>query len=218
MRRLSAHYIFPVDTPPLKNGVIEIDDDGTILNIIDTHGKNKESAGTEFYNGILVPGFINTHCHLELSYLKGKITPQKGLASFIKELKNIRNDTPSETIAAKADFFDKLMWQNGIVAVGDISNDTVTYPLKKTSKIYYHSFIEFFGLVPENAKTTYLATKEKLKTLELFKLKGNLVPHAPYSIAPELFTFFKNDNHTPEEILSVHFQESKSENDLKKNG
>jgi cytosine/adenosine deaminase-related metal-dependent hydrolase len=82
MRRLSAHYIFPVDTPPLKNGVIEIDDDGTILNIIDTHGKNKESAGTEFYNGILVPGFINTHCHLELSYLKGKITPQKGLASF----------------------------------------------------------------------------------------------------------------------------------------
>ncbi|MCD6366270.1 MAG: amidohydrolase family protein [Bacteroidales bacterium] len=212
MRRLSAHYIFPVDRPPLKNGIVEVDDNGTILNIIDTKGKNKETASTEFYNGILIPGFINTHCHLELSYLKGKITPRQGLAKFIEDLKNVRAGESPEIIAAKADFFDKLMWQNGIVAVGDISNNTVSFPIKKKSKIHYHSFLEFFGLSTQNAEKVYAANREKLQALKLFDLKGNLTPHAPYSIAPTLFNKFKQDSHTPGEIISIHFQETGSEN------
>jgi len=210
MRRLSANYIFPVDKPPIKNGIIEVEENGTIINVIDT--QNKETAGTEFYNGILVPGFVNTHCHLELSYLKGKIPGHQKLAGFIESLKNIRSEESSEIIAAKADFFDKLMWQNGIVAVGDISNDTTTFPIKKESKIYYHTFIEFFGLIPEKAEKTYSAVKEKLNTLNLFKLNGNLVPHAPYSISPSLFNFYKTAIHAPTEIVSVHFQETESEN------
>ena len=212
MRKLSAHYIFPVDGPPLRNGIVEIDDDGTIINIIDTQGDKKETANTEFYNGILVPGFINTHCHLELSYLKGKIPSGQGLANFIENLKNVRSNESPEIIAAKADFFDKLMWQNGIVAVGDISNDTVSFPIKKESKIYYHSFLEFFGLSPQSIEKIVTATKEKLHALKLFNLKGNLTPHAPYSIAPELFDKFKHDKHSPEEIISIHFQETGSEN------
>lgn len=212
MRRLSAHYIFPVDGHPLKNGIVEVNDDGTILNVIDTFGKINETEGTEFYNGILIPGFINTHCHLELSYLKGKITRHHGLAKFIETLKNIRDKEPSEIIAAKADFFDKLMWQNGIVAVGDISNDSITFPIKKESQIYYHSFLEFFGLTPQNAAKIYATTKEKIQALKLFKLNGNLVPHAPYSIAPTLFDFFKQDNYSDNEIITIHFQETQSEN------
>ena len=217
MRRLSAHYIFPVDSPPIKNGIVEVDNDGTILNIIDTQGERKETANTEFYNGILIPGFINTHCHLELSYLKGKITPQQGLAKFIEELKNVRDGESPDIITAKADFFDKLMWQNGIVAIGDISNDTVSFPIKKKSKIYYHSFLEFFGLSTQNAEQIYTTTKKKLQTIRLFNLNGNLTPHAPYSIAPALFNKFKQDRHSPDEIISIHFQETESENTYFKN-
>ncbi len=209
MRRLSANYIFPVDKPPIKNGIIEVADNGTVINVIDA--PSKETAGTEFYNGILVPGFVNTHCHLELSHLKGKIPKHQKLSGFIQALKNIRSEESPEIIAARADFFDKLMWQNGIVAVGDISNSTLTFPIKKESNIHYHTFIEFFGLIQEKPEVIYSAVKEKLNMLHLFKLNGNLTPHAPYSISPSLFNLYKTAIHTPTEILSVHFQETESE-------
>lgn len=212
MRTFSAHYIFPANTPPLKNGIIKTTDDGTIVNIIDTHGKITETAQTEFFNGIIVPGFINTHCHLELSHLKGKISPHSGLPHFIKKLKDIRTAESSDMISAKIAFFDKLMWQNGIVAVGDVSNNSISFPIKKESKIHYHSFIEFFGLSPQNAHTIYNTANKKLKTLKLFNLTGNIVPHAPYSISPELFELFRQDTHLPNEIISIHFQETDSEN------
>ncbi|MDA3778703.1 MAG: hypothetical protein PF487_00480 [Bacteroidales bacterium] len=91
MRRISANYVFPVSGKALKNGIVEIDDEGIIRNIIDTHGKLNESRKLEFYNGIIVPGFVNTHCHIELSYLKNKIKKGTGLAEFIKQVAQNRN-------------------------------------------------------------------------------------------------------------------------------
>lgn len=59
MRKLAATYIFLFDTPPLKNSILILEDDGTILKIIDTRGKLDEQAGMEHYSGMLVPGIIN---------------------------------------------------------------------------------------------------------------------------------------------------------------
>ena len=73
MRRFAANYIFPIDKPPLKNGIVELDDDERIIRIIDTRGDLRESRNLEFYNGVIVPGFVNAHCHLELSHMKGII-------------------------------------------------------------------------------------------------------------------------------------------------
>jgi len=76
VRKIAATYIFTGEQAPIKNGILISEPDGTIVDIIDNNGELKEEAGLEFYSGILVPGFVNTHCHLELSYLKGKIEKQ----------------------------------------------------------------------------------------------------------------------------------------------
>ena len=94
MRKISANYIFPISSKPLKNGILELDDSGKIINIIDTKGDLKESAGLEFYNGILVPGFVNTHSHLELSDLKEKIE-EKGNKITIGTGSSSSNDQQS---------------------------------------------------------------------------------------------------------------------------
>ena len=82
MKRFSAQYIITNSGPPLKRAVITTEDDGTIISIEDTGGDLKEKHSTEFYNGIIIPGFVNCHCHLELSHMKGHISEGKGLGRF----------------------------------------------------------------------------------------------------------------------------------------
>ena len=84
MRKISANYVFPITSEPIKNGIIVLDDNNTIIEIIDNGGELKETYNLEFYNGIIVPGFVNTHCHLELSHLKNTIVKGKGMPRFIE--------------------------------------------------------------------------------------------------------------------------------------
>ena len=70
MRYLSANYIFPLHINPIKEGVIQITENGEIVNVFDSRTKVPNEK-IETFDGILCPGFVNAHCHLELSHLKG---------------------------------------------------------------------------------------------------------------------------------------------------
>ncbi len=209
MRKISANYIFTGSESPLKNGIITLDESGKILNIEDTGGNLRETAKLEFYNGIIVPGFVNAHCHLELSHLKGLIPKQSGLAKFVLELSKHRFDS-SEKIQPAAQQAEEEMLKNGIVAVGDISNTPDSFKIKAKQKIHYHTFLEIFGLDPDNAdniiaKAIKLATSFKKET----RLPYSIVPHAPYSVSPKLYSkISKLVNNKP---LSIHNQESAGE-------
>ncbi len=209
MRKISANYIFTGSESPLKNGIITLDESGKILNIEDTGGNLRETAKLEFYNGIIVPGFVNAHCHLELSHLKGLIPKQSGLAKFVLELSKHRFDSPAK-IQPAAQQAEEDMLINGIVAVGDISNTPDSFEIKAKQKIHYHTFLEIFGLDPDKAddiiaKAIKLATSFKKET----RLPYSIVPHAPYSVSPELYSkISKLANNKP---LSIHNQESDGE-------
>src|SRR5205085_587771 len=88
----------------------------------------------ETLNGIIIPGFINAHCHLELSYLKNQIQQGSGLTGFIKEILAIRNNYSMEIIQQALIDAEKEMYDNGIVAVADIGNDDYTFAKKAESK------------------------------------------------------------------------------------
>ncbi len=210
MRRLSANYIYPVNKTPLKNGIVEISDDGKVQAIIDTKGELKESRNLEFYNGIITPGFVNTHCHLELSGLKGKFKQNAGLPNFLKEVINYRNQGSSKASFKAIELYDGLMRQNGIVAVGDISNTDLTITTKIKSEIYYHSFIEAIGL-GINFDKVFEASRELFNRFLNNNLSGSIVPHAPYSVSKELFHRIKEFSEINNSIVSIHNQESDSE-------
>ena len=69
---ISANFIFPITSAPIKNGVLGLDEKGTIHEVF-TSEEAKHIKKIRHYKGVIVPGFINTHCHLELSHLKNKI-------------------------------------------------------------------------------------------------------------------------------------------------
>ena len=215
VRKLSADYVFPVSQSPVKNGIVIVDDNGTITeNIIDPDIIDYSLTDVEHYEGFLCPGFVNSHCHLELSYLKGKITEHSGLDKFIVELQQIRRSFDEEEIADAICQAEDEMQANGIVAVGDICNNNSTFDLKNKSKILYHSFIETYASDPQKADKVFdraVSLYNEIKTNELNN-SASITPHAPYSLSKNLFLKIKEYAENTGGITSIHHQESEDEN------
>jgi len=212
MRKISANYIFPISQKPLKNGILILDDNGYIIDIIDTKGNLIESENLEFYNGILVPGFINTHCHLELSHLKNVMPKHTGLPGFLLQLSKLRVSEKDEIISNIINA-DKEMQRNGIVAVGDVSNNELTFETKSKSKIKYHTFIEIFDINNNTEEVLNYAYKLRETATEC-NLSSSIVPHAPYTVSSTLFNKIFEISRESNSIISIHNQENQDENKL----
>lgn len=215
-RKFTADYIFTGTRLLPKGNALITKADGSIDAIITI-----EDAGDniELFTGILCPGFINTHCHLELSHLKGIIPEQTGLVDFVFKIITQRNNNGNNTLQAIEEA-EKFMLQNGIVAVGDICNTTDTIAQKQHSNLYYHNFIEAAGFVPQGAASRFdgaLQTQTKFKELSTFSsLHSTIAPHAPYSVSPQLFELINNlaDNN----LVTLHNQETPEEDKFFKTG
>jgi len=213
LRKVSADYIFPVSSPPIKNGILIFDEKGKIIDLFDPTKIDQKPDDVEVFEGLLCPGFVNTHCHLELSWMMGRIPEKTGLANFvvhIEKQKKLRKDDEVLEAIAKS---DNEMRKNGIVAVGDISNTAYSFPAKAGSPIDYYTFIEVYGSMP------WLAEEKFEKALEIhqqltgkYGLKGSISPHATYSVSKPLFLKIKAFAEKHKNILSIHHQESEAEN------
>ena len=118
MRKIASHYAL-IDGELVRNRVIELDDNGVITNIIES--SNIDSmASVEFYPGILIPGMINAHCHLELSYLHNQIEEGSGFAGFARAIGAVRNNFTTEERLRASRVADAKMWDEGVEAVADI--------------------------------------------------------------------------------------------------
>jgi aminodeoxyfutalosine deaminase len=213
MRKLSAHFIFSGTGQVLEKGIVTVGNDGTILEITDTKGNLEEKANVEFFSGVLVPGFINAHCHLELSHLHGAFPEKAGLPEFLKNIVSQRS-VESDTVVKAAHKADVLMWKNGIVAVGDISNGTDSFRIKADSKIFYHTFIEALGFSPTRAERAFDWAEFCLEEARLLGLSASIVPHSPYSISSALFKLIAGKTGKDNSVLSIHNQESLAEDEL----
>jgi len=212
-RYLSADWIYPVTTEPIANGVLEVSAEGEILSILTEEEAEKAGIEAERFEGVLVPGFINTHCHLELSHLFGKIPEQTGLPEFVRQIVAQRA-ADDDVVIATMEAADEQMYENGIVAVGDISNQLLSKEVKQRSTLYYHTFVEVFGF----NQPSLPIIEEAIKIRDNYwPLKASIVPHAPYSVWNELFQYIEK-NTRPYDILSIHNQETVAENEFFERG
>ncbi|TKC13097.1 amidohydrolase [Pedobacter polaris] len=211
---ISAKWIFPVDAKPIEGGVLEIDADGVILQVLTAEeAKAKAINNIQHFEGWLIPGFVNTHCHLELSHMRGIINEGTGLPSFIKQILAHRQQ-PEEDILLAMQKADQEMYENGIVAVGDISNQLISKSIKLKSKVYYHTFVEVFGF--NRPSLPIIEAGVQLKD-DFAPLKASVVPHSPYSVSSELFNEINKVTQS-DDILTIHNQETKGENELFESG
>ena len=212
MKKISADLICPIVGKPIENGVVIVNETGQIQAI--DQRENHDISSLEIHKGIIVPGFINTHCHLELSHMKGKVNTGTGLLPFIASVVQFR-DIPQNEIDAAIKIADQEMYDAGIVAVGDISNQIDTVAQKSVSKLKYYTFVEMFDFMfdgmTENEFTKYKEVYDQHEHNQ--KNKKSCVPHAPYSVSPQLFQKINAVNQSPRTI-SIHNQETPAEEAL----
>ena len=182
--------------------------DGKIEEVLSAEAAKSLMPGSvRDLSGAIVPGFINTHCHLELSHLKGTIQQKAGLMSFVQQVIKNRESFSASDIQLAMGAADKELFDNGIVAVGDISNSAISRKVKMASRMYYQTFVELFGFDPTRAAATFEAGKNVKKAFE--PLAASVVPHSPYTVSANLF---KEISTVEEPISTIHNQETPAEN------
>ena len=221
MKYITADYIFPGAAAPMKNGFILAEDDGTIAAIssaeLPPENNRDANCQLQIFDGIITPGFVNAHCHLELSYLKNQIAQGSGLTRFVKEILAVRNNYSLENILQAIDVAEKEMFESGIVAVADIANDDYTFAKKAASKIYFHTLLEAFDIVKSRAESVFencINLSEKLKQVAPHNSNYSIVPHAPYTVTPALFELIETIAAIDNSIQSIHNQECLAEAQL----
>jgi len=203
----------------LENDTILITDESGIIQ--KTLPANEARDDIQQLSGILIPGFVNCHCHLELSHLKNVIPPHTGLINFLCSVVTKRGFA-RELIDAEIIRAEKEMEANGIVAVGDIGNTADTAAVKSRSRIRWQNFVEVLSFTDEKATENFAhynrvadAMKEALKDCPVSH-RTSLVPHAPYSISPDTFRMINEA--TAGQVISMHNQEHPAEDELYKTG
>ncbi|MBX2893783.1 MAG: amidohydrolase family protein [Saprospiraceae bacterium] len=218
MRKISADWVFPIASPPIAQGVVITDPAGKILAL--ERRDQHDPASLEIHRGILTPGFVNTHCHLELSHMKGKVHTGTGLIPFITSVVTQRN-AASEVIAEAIAQAEAEMLTGGIVALGDISNAPDTFAVKAKGRMRYHTFVELFDfLQTSGADKAFADWSAVYEQIELAPGSArSLVPHAPYSVSQRLFQKINDFNAPAAPVtVSIHNQETPPENELFEQG
>jgi aminodeoxyfutalosine deaminase len=210
-RKFSADQIF-TGHEILQHQVLITDEKGVVIDLV----HERDAGGDiEKLKGLLSPGFINCHCHLELSHMKGLVPKHTGLVDFVFTVVNERHFEEEMILSAIATA-ENEMWQNGIAAVGDICNNTLTIAQKNKGRLQYHNFIEASGFPPSVAELRFKRAVDLYNSHSAALLANSIVPHAPYSVSSEMFKMI--DEFPGNDIQTIHNQEIADENELFEKG
>ncbi len=196
--------------------VLITDEQGTVEAIVDQHEAGED---IQRFPGLLSPGFVNCHCHLELSHLRGRIPEKTGLVDFVFRIVNERHFPEAEILDAIATAEDEML-ANGIVAVGDICNNSLTLAQKAKQRLAYYNFIELTGWLPHAAEARFNRSLEVYQAFQQLqpadsRFRTTLAPHAPYSVSNELWDLMMPYFHN--QTVTIHNQETGFEDSLFQN-
>ncbi len=212
IRRITAAYVYTLDAEPIRNGYVEYDDvDGTVV------GTGPCGDGEEIGEGALVPGFVNAHCHVELSHLHGKFRKGTGMAGFIDQINALRDWAGRDVkVELTRRWMDK-MWADGVSAMADISNDDSSFEVKKDHPMYTRTFLEVFGSEPEMCEGVMKDVSDLKTIADSCGIDAAPTPHSCYTMSPQLLSASAAAG-LESGFLSYHSQESQEEEDLLRSG
>lgn len=211
--RLTAEYVYTSGSSGvIKNGYVEFDEaDGIIVSV------GECSADEQITPGALTPGFVNGHCHIELSHLHGKFRKGTGMAGFIDQINELRDWAGRDEKVRLTRYWMDKMWADGVSAMADISNDDSSFDVKKSHDMYTRTFLEVFGSEPHMCEGVMEEVTALNATADQAGIDAAPTPHSCYTMSPELLSASAAAG-LAKGFLSYHSQESQEEEDLLRTG
>ena len=209
IRRIAASFVYTLDADePIKNGYVEYDAaDGRVVAV------GECGPDDEVLSGAIVPGFVNSHCHIELSHLHGKFRKGTGMAGFIDQINALRDWAGADVKARLTQEWMDKMWKDGVSAMSDISNDDSSFKVKSSHKLYTRTFLEVFGSEPEMCEGVMADVTALKSVADAEGIDAAPTPHSCYTMCPQLLSASSAAGRESG-YLSYHSQESQEEEDL----
>ena len=219
MTAYQAAWVVPIDQPPIRDAVIETENG--IIKSIHPGSRFPVPGSRNLGNVAVLPGLINAHTHLELSWLRGRVPPANSFIDWVKGLFAHRRGpdqamTP-EMIAPIQDAIDEMR-DTGTVAVGDISNSLAAVEPMQQAGLKGVVFHELLGF-KERDGALVETTRGQREAASRHGIRISLAPHAPYSTSVELFKAVRQAIDASDcPLMSVHLGESPEETELLETG
>ena len=164
----AAKHLLPVASAPIQNGAIAVHD-GWIAAVGRRKDVVKAHPGVEVRDlgeTVIIPGLINAHTHIELSFMNGDPPAGGTFITWIADLVTRRERVSAEESVRAATAAIETMVQRGTVAVGDIANGTWAAPLLARSGLHGLAFHELFGFGAAGAESILDAAAQRLEAIE----------------------------------------------------
>jgi cytosine/adenosine deaminase-related metal-dependent hydrolase len=215
---LRARWVFPVDGPPIQDGVVRVAN-GRIISV---ESYRLGEAVTDLGNVALLPGFINAHTHLEFSLLD-KPLGKAGMrfadwigevVAFRRQLAAKGTDLAAYSRQATAAGLREST-EAGVAGLGEIA--TAQWPAEcfdSCRDIQGTVFLELLGLAPERIEPLLLAAEQHISTGKDSPFRHGLSPHAPYTVHPDLLQKVCDLSARKQVPLAMHLAESFEELEL----
>ncbi|MBI5816316.1 MAG: amidohydrolase family protein [Nitrospinae bacterium] len=168
---------------------------------------------------VLHPGFINAHCHLELSFLKGKLSPEAGFTGWIKALVKKRSQASQRTVGAGIKKGIERLIATGTTCVGDVASSGAVTPFAQRAGIRAVIFHETLGYQPDKAGVLLRELVDSVERTPGSELVTHGVsPHAIYSTSGPLIRGAAEYAAMRKKPLAIHLSETADENLFAKSG
>lgn len=200
---------------PVENGVLTIDG-GNIVEIktqsAGAENSQNDDAVLDLSDHVLMPGFVNAHCHLGLTALEKKLSPAQSFVDWVRALIPLNSALDNESRVRGIHAGAEEMKRSGVTALGDYIADSELLPVMDELGFRSVLFLETIGFHSEKALALCKNLEEVLErgvSSPLSRL--GLAPHAPYSVSPNLFRLLAQlaeKYHCP---VSCHVAEIKEE-------
>ena len=191
-RLLHADAVIVGDGSTVRDGAIVVDDRGVIRDVGDAASVRARSTGAsiERLSGVLFPGLVNAHTHLELSGLRGKTTIGAGFVPWLTSLQRARLDEDELERDAAIDRAIAQLVECGVVAVGEVSNSLVAWRrlARHLVGVIFHEVYAMDRDAGLAQLATVDATRDEMSPTgaHAHALDYVLAPHALYSTHPDV--------------------------------
>ncbi len=200
---VTAAWLVPVSSPPLRGGCITVHD-GRIV-AVEPHGKATPTQ--DLGDVALIPALVNAHTHLDLTGAAGLLPPKRPLPDWLRGVVGYRQTRPAEQIQHDVDRGIEQLIQSGTSLVGDISFDGGSWAELQQAKLSGVVFRELIGLGTERGTAAADAGRAWLNEPAAFQ--RGLSPHASYSAGRVIFNSLQSHD-----TVCTHLAESQEELEL----
>lgn len=199
-----AAWVLPMTGSPIPDGVVTVHR-GEIVAVAETANGAVEDLG----HAAILPGLVNAHTHLEMSWMRGQVPPGSSMPAWAGALIALRRTVAHEPEQPIRDAVAEAR-ASGTALVGDVTNTFATYEPLADSDLSAVLFRELLGFAAANPVALVAAAAQQIDELTpVAWLRPSIVPHAPYSVSPALFTAIAA--RAADRPISIHLGESAEE-------